>query len=237
VQLVEYPSASEVLRAFRNQAIDGMVISLDELFGLAADGLQPKIIAVIDVSHGADAVVGRSGMRTMKDLKGKSVAVEERRAGRVRAEPARLPSPACRPATSTSCTWNRTSSRARSNRGRSTARSPSIRFARQLLKAGGVTLFDSTKIPGEIVDLLAIRASVIDRQPKKIDALLTGWFARLDYMKRDPAGRRAAHGDPPADHRRTVSSTACAGCTFRRAKRTWRCSAGSRRSWRSPGGG
>ncbi|HEY0338773.1 MAG TPA: hypothetical protein VGC70_15620, partial [Burkholderiales bacterium] len=36
VQLVEYPSASEVLRAFRNQAIDGMVISLDELFGLAA---------------------------------------------------------------------------------------------------------------------------------------------------------------------------------------------------------
>ena len=31
VQLVEYPSASEVLRAFRNQAIDGAVISLDEV--------------------------------------------------------------------------------------------------------------------------------------------------------------------------------------------------------------
>ena len=28
VQLVEYPSASEVLRAFRNEAIDGMVISV-----------------------------------------------------------------------------------------------------------------------------------------------------------------------------------------------------------------
>ena len=61
VQLVEYPSASEVLRAFRNQAIDGMVISLDELFGLAADGLQPRIILVVDVSHGADVVVGRRG--------------------------------------------------------------------------------------------------------------------------------------------------------------------------------
>ena len=76
VQLVEYPSASEVLRAFRNQAIDGMVISLDELFGLAADGLQPRIILVVDVSHGADVVVGRRGMKTMRDLKGKSVAVE-----------------------------------------------------------------------------------------------------------------------------------------------------------------
>src|SRR4029453_8814243 len=76
VQLVEYPSASEVLRAYRNQAIDGMVISLDELFGLAVDGLQPRIILVVDVSHGADVVVGRRGMRTMHDLKGKSVAVE-----------------------------------------------------------------------------------------------------------------------------------------------------------------
>ena len=58
VSLVEYPSASEVLRAYRNQAIDGMVISLDELFGLAADGLQPRIVLVVDVSNGADVVVG-----------------------------------------------------------------------------------------------------------------------------------------------------------------------------------
>src|SRR6187397_3151483 len=76
VQLVEYPSASEVLRAFRNQAIDGMVISLDELFGLAVDGLQPRVVLVVDVSHGADVVVGRPGMRSMRDLAGKSVAVE-----------------------------------------------------------------------------------------------------------------------------------------------------------------
>ena len=60
VRLVEYPSASEVLRAYRNQAIDGMSITLDELFVLAADGLQPKVILVQDVSHGADGVVGRA---------------------------------------------------------------------------------------------------------------------------------------------------------------------------------
>src|SRR5689334_17367633 len=76
VQLVEYPSASEVLRAFRNFAIDGMVVSLDELLGLAVDGLQPRVILVIDMSNGADAVVGRAGMRGMSDLKGKSIAVE-----------------------------------------------------------------------------------------------------------------------------------------------------------------
>ena len=76
VQLVEYPSSSEVLRAFRNEAIDGMVVSLDELFGLAIDGLKPRIVLVTDLSHGADAVVGRQGMSSMHDLKGKRVAVE-----------------------------------------------------------------------------------------------------------------------------------------------------------------
>src|SRR6202162_3941028 len=76
VQLVESPSASEVSRAFRNQAIDGMVISLDELFVLAVDELQPRIVLIADVSHGADVVVGRSSMRAMKDLRGKRVAVE-----------------------------------------------------------------------------------------------------------------------------------------------------------------
>ena len=76
IQLVEYPSASEVSRAFRNQAIDGMVVSLDELFVLATDELLPRIVLIVDVSDGADVVVGRSGMRAMKDLRGKRVAVE-----------------------------------------------------------------------------------------------------------------------------------------------------------------
>ena len=76
VHLVEYPSASEVLRAYRNQAIDGMVISLDELFGLRADGMQPRIIAVADVSDGADVVVARSGVASMKELAGRPIAVE-----------------------------------------------------------------------------------------------------------------------------------------------------------------
>ena len=65
-------------------------------------------------------------------------------------------------------------------------------YRAQFLQAGATTLFDSTQIPGEIVDLLAVRASVFDKQPKAIQALLAGWFAALDYMKREPkdAARR-----------------------------------------------
>jgi NitT/TauT family transport system substrate-binding protein len=65
-------------------------------------------------------------------------------------------------------------------------------YRAQLLRAGATTLFDSTRIPGEIVDLVAVRATVLDKQPKSIQLLLSGWFSALDYMEREPkdAARR-----------------------------------------------
>jgi NitT/TauT family transport system substrate-binding protein len=191
VQLVEYPSASEVLRAYRNQAIDGMVISLDELFGLAVDGLQPRIILVVDVSNGADVVVGRRGMKTMRDLKGKSVAVESSALGAfvlsralavngmqasdvnvVHLESNEQPSAFEKDQVDGAVTFDP--------------------YRGQFLHAGAKVLFDSSQIPGEIVDLLAVRSSVLQKQPRAVDALLAGWFGAIDYMKRDPkdAARR-----------------------------------------------
>ena len=191
VQLVEYPSASEVLRAFRNQAIDGMVISLDELFGLAADGFKPRIVLVVDVSHGADVVVGRGGMKTMRDLKGKSVAVESSALGAfvlsralaingmqagdvnvVHLESNEQPSAFEKGLVDGAVTFDP--------------------YRAQFLKAGARTLFDSTQMPGEIVDLLAVRDTAIESHPDELRALLTGWFSALEYMRSDPkdAARR-----------------------------------------------
>lgn len=191
VQLVEYPSASEVLRAFRNQAIDGMVISLDELFGLAVDGFEPRIILVVDVSHGADVVIGRRGMKTMRDLKGKSVAVESSALGAfvlsralalngmqagdvnvVHLESNEQPDAFAKGLVDGAVTFDP--------------------YTAQFLRDGGATLFDSTQIPGEIVDLLAVRAAVFEKKPKAIRELLAGWFEATDYMRREPkdAARR-----------------------------------------------
>ena len=191
VQLVEYPSASDVLRAYRNEAIDGMVISLDELLTLASEGFQPRVILVVDVSHGADVVVGRRGMRSMRDLKGKSVAVESSALGAfvlsralalngmqasdvevVHLESNEQPTAFAKGTVDAAVTFDP--------------------YRTQLLKEGAQTLFDSTQIPGEIVDLLAVRASVLERQPRSVHALLAGWFGATDYIAADPrdAARR-----------------------------------------------
>jgi NitT/TauT family transport system substrate-binding protein len=185
VQLVEYPSASEVHRAYRNQAIDGMVISLDELFNLAADGLDPRIIVVIDVSHGADVVVGRGGMKSMSDLKGKSVAVESGALGAfVLSRALALNS---MQASDVNVVHLESNEQPRAfEKGQVDGAVTFDPYRMQFLQQGAKILFDSTQIPGEIVDLLAVRASVIDKRPKAVQALLTGWFAAIDYMARDP---------------------------------------------------
>jgi NitT/TauT family transport system substrate-binding protein len=191
VQLVEYPSASEVLRAFRNQAIDGMVISLDELFGLAVDGFQPRIILVVDVSHGADVVVGRRGMRTMHDLKGKSVAVESGALGAFVLSRA-LALNGMQASDVNIVHLESNEQPGAFEKGQVDAAVTFDPYRAQFLRAGAKTLFDSTQIPGEIVDLLAVRATVVEKQPKAIQALLTGWFGAIDYMKNEPkdAARR-----------------------------------------------
>jgi len=185
VQLVEYPSASEVLRAFRNQAIDGMVISLDELFGLAADGFQPRIVLVVDVSHGADVVVGRRGMRTMQDLKGRSVAVESSALGAFVLSRA-LAINGMQASDVNVVHLESNEQPGAFERGQVDAAVTFDPYRGQLLRAGATTLFDSTQIPGEIVDLLAVRASVIERRPRNVQALLRGWFDAIDYMRTEP---------------------------------------------------
>ena len=184
-QLVEYPSASEVSRAFRNQAIDAMVISLDELFVLAQSGLHPKVVLAIDVSNGADVVVGRTGMHTMKDLRGKRVAVESGALGAF--------------VLSRALTLNNMQAsdvsivHLESNEHPAAFKQDSVDgavtfdpYRSQMLDSGARTVFDSTQIPGEIVDLLAVGGSVLEKNPKAVQSVLTAWFKALDYLERNP---------------------------------------------------
>ena len=231
VQLVEYPSASEVLRAYRNQAIDGMVISLDELFGLAVDGLQPRIILVVDVSHGADVVVGRRGMQTMRDLKGKSVAVESGALGAfVLSRALALNGMQASDVNVVHLESNEQPSAF--EKGQVDGAVTFDPYRAQFLRAGATTLFDSTQIPGEIVDLVAVRASVLEKQPKASTGAARR-LVRCDRLHEERSqGRGATHGNSPADDRRAVPGGPARASMFRPARKISGCSAARHRSWR-----
>lgn len=76
IEVLTFPSSVEAMRAFRNGDLDLVAVTADESFQLIQDEQDPRIILVIDVSHGADAILARPGISHPGDLRGKRVGVE-----------------------------------------------------------------------------------------------------------------------------------------------------------------
>ena len=76
IRLVDYPSGTEEVRAYRNKEIEGAGLSIDQALVLAATQENIRIIAIMDVSNGGDVILGKPEFTDMKALKGKRVGVE-----------------------------------------------------------------------------------------------------------------------------------------------------------------
>ncbi|MGB3300643.1 MAG: ABC transporter substrate-binding protein, partial [Phormidesmis sp.] len=56
----------------------------------------------------------------------------------------------------------------------------------KLQAKGAKVLFDSTQMPGEIVDLLVGREELVSTHEKQLAVLLKGWFKALKYIETNP---------------------------------------------------
>ncbi|MGB8698443.1 MAG: ABC transporter substrate-binding protein [Thermosynechococcaceae cyanobacterium] len=75
-EVVWFPVLSDQLAAFNAEKVDvaGMTMS-DFLNGISA-GLKTKVIAITDVSLGADAILVNPAIQSLKELAGKSASIE-----------------------------------------------------------------------------------------------------------------------------------------------------------------
>ncbi len=55
-----------------------------------------------------------------------------------------------------------------------------------LVAAGASKLFDSTQIPGEILDVLVVRKEYLEKNPDVVLTLVTSWFEALEYQRQYP---------------------------------------------------
>ena len=81
IRFVEHLSATQQIRAFRNRTIQAATLTLDEVLLLLEQGHNPKVVMVIDISHGGDVIIGNSYIKNLKDLQGRRVAVENTAVG------------------------------------------------------------------------------------------------------------------------------------------------------------
>jgi NitT/TauT family transport system substrate-binding protein len=193
VRLVEYPSSSEVLRAYRSGELEAAALTLDEALSLAATDPQLRIVLVTDISNGADVILAKPDIQNLRSLKGKRVGVESTALGAyvlTRALQKVEMSPQDVKIVSLEASEHERAFKA----GKVDAVVTFEPVRSNLLATGAKLLFDSTQIPGEVVDVVAVRGDSINRQEDSTSALVKGWFRGLEYLKNNPqdAARRVA---------------------------------------------
>jgi NitT/TauT family transport system substrate-binding protein len=75
-QVIEIPWSSAVIRAFGSGAADVAVVTLDGVLRMQEAGQKLKVIMVLSQSTGADALLAKTEIQRLQDLKGKRVGVE-----------------------------------------------------------------------------------------------------------------------------------------------------------------
>ena len=201
VDLVDFSSYTGILRAYHQGNIDGFLATLNEV--QIADNFQdlPAVILVVDYSYGGDGLVVRNGITDLKGLRGKRIAFEESALGSYELERileigglkadevvavSRLPEEAEQDF----------------HKGRVEGVITYEPGLGRLLQHGDArVLFSSRDIPGEIVDVMAMRRLVLDRRRDEVRRALRAWFRAVDDMKERP---REAAAEMSGRQRATV---------------------------------
>jgi NitT/TauT family transport system substrate-binding protein len=185
VRLVEYSSLTEVNRDFRNGVIDAVNVSLDMALLYEQSGFKPHVVLVLDASHGADALVARPELRTLADLRGRRVAVEDLAVstyvlGRALEQAGLAPS-------DVEILRIPVDEHVRAyTAGEVDAVVTFEPFVSKLVEAGATRLFDSTQLPGEVLDVLVVREDRLDEHRAQLEHLTAGWFQALHYFEAHP---------------------------------------------------
>ncbi|MFN9176337.1 MAG: ABC transporter substrate-binding protein [Synechocystis sp.] len=185
IRLVDYPSGTEEVRAYRNGEIEGAGLSIDQALVLAATQEDVRIIAIMDFSNGADVILGRPEIKDIKGLKGKQVGVESTALGAFFLARA-LEKNGMTPKDIQIVSLELTEHERAYKEGKVDAVVTFGPARAKLLDAGAKLLFDSSQIPGEIVDTLVVRKEVIANSPETIQALVDGRFRALEYLEKNP---------------------------------------------------
>jgi NitT/TauT family transport system substrate-binding protein len=187
VKVVELASISETRRHLRNGLLQAAALTLDETLRLADEGLDIRVIAVMDASAGADKVLARPGLNSPRQLKGQSIAVENSAVGSLMLQ--RLLQAGSLERSDLEVVTLRASQHLTALKSERVAASISFEpLAQSLVDAGFEPIFDSREMPGEIVNVMVVKARALRDQPDQVDALLAGWAEGLQAFKDDPQG-------------------------------------------------
>ncbi|MDH5729733.1 MAG: ABC transporter substrate-binding protein, partial [Gammaproteobacteria bacterium] len=168
----------------RNRAIEAASLTLDEALGLVHDNYPLKIILIHDVSNGADSILARNNIKTLKDIKGKTVAVESGALGAyVLSRSLELNGLKIQDVKIKHLDVNAHERAFLRNEVDVVVNFEPVRT--RLLKQGAKEIFSSREMYGEIVDVLVVHEDTYQYHQQHLRHLVDSWFKALDYFEQN----------------------------------------------------
>lgn len=194
IRLVDYPASPEMIRAFRNQELEAVTLTIPETVSLAKTEPNLQAVLVTDVSNGGDVIVAKPEIQNLQALKGRRVGMEPSSVLGIYILSRALERVDLTPKDVQIIPLGISEHERAFKRGTVDAVITYEPVRSNLLAAGARLLFDSSKIPNEIADVLVIRGKLLNSQPSELQTLINGWFRALAYLKNNPqdAARRLA---------------------------------------------
>lgn len=185
IRLVTMRNASEVQQALHAGMLEAAAISLDEALNLVEDGLDLRVVLVMDISNGADVVLGRPGIASPQDLRGKRIGVETSALGAVMLQ-ACLETAGLQPKDLRIIDMGIDRHAAAFREAQVDAVVTFEPVRSELMREGATLLFDSSMAPDRIIDVLVVTAAALERNPDTVRKLVAGHFRAIDFLQAEP---------------------------------------------------
>lgn len=187
VKLFELPSADITMESFRNHSTDLASLTLDATLELIDEGTKLRILFIMDISNGGDAVLAKPSIKKLSDIKGKRISIINiplglymlnrllDKAGLERKDVKVFPMP-------------ETHQEKFFKEGKVDVVITFDPVKSRLEKQGMHVLFDSSDIPNEIFDLMVVHEDIYQHHFDEICEIGKQWFKTLNYIKGNNKG-------------------------------------------------
>jgi len=188
VQLQFFTDPGLLPAAVESHALDGAMLTYDQVIGSDAKGLKQKVVMPIDFSDGADAIVASSDIKKVTDFKGKKVAynplspsdfllayalqtngMTDHDIDSVNMTPEAVPAAMVSGSLPIGVTYE-----------------PNVSQILAANKSKFHVVYSSRNAPGLIADVLVFDQPFIDAHPAQVKAILQAYEDGLAYMKSHP---------------------------------------------------
>lgn len=166
--------------------MDGTASTIDEILKYRSPDFCFKAVTILDDSYGGDGLVATDDIKTLADLKGKTVAMNEGSTSQFWfsyvLKKQGIPLDAI--TTSNMSADDAAAAFVAGHVPAAVTWEPNLTLVKT--KKVGHVVMDSTAIPGVIVDVLNLSCKTIDEHPKEVQAIVNGIFKAVAYVRMRP---------------------------------------------------